>query len=82
MLFEDDMVRAHAIWYPQMGGYAGKAVALLPKSVEEDACFDVYVWHDGEFPFGGGKPRCLHHCSATQFIQFGQTIRRLQGGLP
>lgn len=41
-----------AIWYPQMGGYVGKAVAFAC-SDEPGSCIDVYVWHDGDFPFGG-----------------------------
>jgi hypothetical protein len=58
-----------ACWYPQMGGYAGHAV-LLPLS----GCFEVLVWHNGEFPFSeeDGSPAYLHHCDADQFIAFGE----------
>lgn len=35
-----------AIWYPQMGGYVGKA-AIFP---DTSGCVEVVVWHDGEFP--------------------------------
>ena len=70
-----------AIWYPQMGGYVGKAAAFI-----EDECFEVYVWHDGEFPFSCGQtdrdvpasPVRLHHCDADQFISFGEELKRLQ----
>ena len=61
-----------AIWYPQMGGYGGVAV-LIPSGT----CFDVLVWHDGEFPFSDAHPREIHHCKAEQFIQFGETAQRL-----
>lgn len=67
----------YAIWYPQMGGYHGKAVV----SLSDDGCFDAYVWHDGEFPFGdkGESPVRIHHCEAQQFIEFGQTIEGMLG---
>jgi hypothetical protein len=75
----------YACWYPQMGGYVGKAV-LIPEVEEDDGalddgCFDVYVWHDGGFPFDaddpirGGPPRRLHHCDPEQFITFGAFAR-------
>lgn len=81
-------VKGFAIWYPQMGGYTGRAVIVkrVPED-DEDACFDVYVWHDGEFPFVNGdewrgrgdegEPYVLHHCRAAQFISFGETVQRL-----
>lgn len=76
---------AFAIWYPQMGGYAGKAV-FYPGEQGEDGCVEIYVWHDGEFPFGGDRgfendakePVNLHHCSAEQFVRFGQTVLEIQ----
>ena len=77
----------YAIWYPQMGGYVGKAIAVMDKVSYADAqgnslggCVDVFVWHDGEFPFtgeGGKAPVRLHHCDPSQFIEFGQTLDRL-----
>lgn len=73
-----------AIWYPQMGGYVGKAVVEPggkgPDDADEDACFEVWVWHDGEFPFGEGQPAQLHHCAASQFIRFGQEVAELMKG--
>ena len=71
---------AFACWYPQMGGYVGRAVIIL----ESNTCFGVYVWHDGAFPFdgdsreGGAKPAFLHHCNPDQFIEFGTLVGRLQ----
>lgn len=82
-VFEDDTTIGYAIWYPQMGGYAGKAVALMDKQWTECRsgwCFDVLVWHDGEFPFSGedgDKPCRLHHCDPEQFISFGEKVAEL-----
>ncbi len=68
-----ETVTGVACWYPQMGGYGGKCV-IQP---HDGGCFDAYVWHDGEFPFNGEdeperKPIMLHHCDASQFIEFGK----------
>lgn len=81
---ENERTVGYAIWYPQMGGYVGKAVALLdkqwwehPNGCRMGGCFDVLVWHDGEFPFdreGGTQPYRLHHCKPEQFIDFGTRI--------
>lgn len=58
-----------ATWYPQMGGYAGKAW-IIPDG-REDGCFEVVVWHDGLFPFSEeGSPTVLHHCDPDQFREF------------
>jgi hypothetical protein len=81
-VFEDADSVGYAIWYPQMGGYCGMAVAVFPKTFQADrddppdACFDAYVWHDGDFPFkeGDGPPVRVHHCSAEQFVEFGNTL--------
>ena len=74
-------------WYPQMGGYCGKCVVRFhPEEldVNEEPCFDVWVWHDGEFPFGedeypGKVPARLHHCSAEQFRDFADVVERAMG---
>lgn len=76
-VFEDEREIGYAIWYPQMGGYVGKAVVLLGKAHLDGGCFEVLVWHDGEFPFSGGEPRHLHHCDPQQFIDFGNKIAEL-----
>jgi hypothetical protein len=76
---------AWAAWYPQMGGYTAPCwVEVWPDDDRKGFCFDVYVWHDGEFPFGGENdeenkddPVCLHHCSAQQFVDFGTWVRSL-----
>ena len=83
-VYEDRNHVGYAIWYPQMNGYAGKAVALLDKNWHSlpggsqiGGCFDVVLWHDGEAPFEGDKPLWIHHCSPSQFVAFGETIERL-----
>lgn len=75
-----------ACWYPQMGGYGGKCVVQMYTGAGAmNECFDAYIWHDGEFPFGDAQPTVLHHCDAQQFVTFGnlvaglaQTGRRMQ----
>jgi hypothetical protein len=63
-------------WYPQMGGYVSKCVA-----VPAGDCWDVYVWHDGDFPFREGRPpRELHHCEPAQFVEFGNWLIQLRDG--
>lgn len=69
--YEHEGRRGFATWYPQMGGYTGKCVVLF----DAGGCFDVFVWHDGEFPFGGRSPVEIHHCDPEQFIQFGEIVR-------
>jgi hypothetical protein len=73
----------YAIWYPQMGGYCGHAAVRF---IDGEGCFDMYVWHDGAFPFSEGddgwgeykSPSRLHHCDAEQFIHFGIEVLRLE----
>lgn len=75
-----------ACWYPQMGGYHGKAIICIGAMDEDNdpPCFETWVWHDGDFPFDGdettrrgGPPRRLHHCDAEHFIEFGQLAIKL-----
>ena len=70
---------AYACWYPQMGGYVGKALVVA------DECVEVYVWHDGTFPFAGddpyrynAQPAHLHHCDGAQFVAFGEFLKQVQ----
>ncbi|MEE8489957.1 MAG: hypothetical protein V3S43_06440 [Acidimicrobiia bacterium] len=63
-------------WYPQVGGYGGKCWIRFDSS---ETCFDVFLWHDGEFPLGDGdNPRELHHCMADQFVDFGKLVLKLK----
>ncbi len=78
-VFETEQHIGYAIWYPQMGGYFGKAVVVVARDSAPDDCFNVYVWHTGEFAFGdGGTPVRIHHCNAAQFIEFGETVMAMQ----
>lgn len=78
----DGELVGYACWYPSTGGYVGKAVIVPDKG-----CVNVYVWHDGEFPFDGKCQECrtprepvvLHHCEGQQFVQFGQLISKVMG---
>jgi len=85
-VFENDTKIGYACCYPQMGGYVGKAIAILDKEWIEysggsaiGGCIDVYVWHDGEFPFSeqDGPPAKIHHCDPAQFIRFGQFLQEM-----
>jgi len=79
-----DNLTGVACWYPTMGGYVGMAVAVDTGNGD----FDVYVWHDGQFPFSGeddwrgrASPVELHHCDADQFIAFGNLLNRIAAGV-
>lgn len=63
-------------WYPQMGGYTSACVA-----VPSGSCWDVWVWHDGEFPFDSEDqgPVLIHHCDPFQFVSFGTWLIGLNG---
>lgn len=61
---------AYAAWWPQMGGYSGRAV------ITAGDCPEVWVWHDGAFPFSDdgkpgrtGTPARLHLCDSDQWIE-------------
>jgi len=81
--------RGFAIVYPQVGGYSVCAIAIpSPTSstpggatdAPEDWCFDVLLFTDGEF--STDEPGFeLHHCSASQFIEFGETMELLAKSL-
>jgi len=74
-VYEDANQIGIAIWYPSMGGYVGKAVAVMQKNISYP-CVEVYVWHDGDFPFNDldDRPRYLHHCDPEQFVTFGNKL--------
>jgi hypothetical protein len=80
-----------AMWHPQWGGYGSPCVVEFDgdrgeqRSVmEREAgppydlpCFDVYEWHDGEFP----TEECQgarHYCMAEQVVEFGLNVIELQ----
>lgn len=73
-IIEEDGTRFLACWYPQMGGYIGKCLVKHTGN----KCFEAFVWHDGEFPFSGPHPIEMHHCSADQFVHFGEVVKKFQ----
>ena len=69
---------------PQIGGYHAKAVVAdnCTHAPRENECFEMWVWHDGEFPYGedtypGRPPIELHGCDPEQFIRFGEDVRAM-----
>jgi len=68
-------VKHTAIWYPQMGGYRGKCWV---SKHEESGCFDVHVFHDGDYPFDDESERdpiTTHYCDADQLIEFAERVK-------
>ena len=59
------------IWAPQVGGYSSPA--LVHSFQHGEGCFDVDVYHDGEFPQDDCQAS-FHCCSAEQFVKFGQAV--------
>lgn len=84
-VYETENDIGYAMWYPQMGGYAGKCIVVLNKQWMDGGhyriggCFEAHVWHDGEFPFSesDGVPAHIHHCDPEQFIRFGEAVQSL-----
>lgn len=75
--------KCFALWYPQMGGYSGKAIAVW-----SGGCWELFIWHDGDFPFSDGDvdgwtdtprvPVNIHHCDSSQFVRFGHTLQQCE----
>ena len=84
-VFESELDIGYAIWYPQMGGYIAKAIVLLDKNWTDrgdgcriGGCFDMFIWHDSDFPFHNDEnPVEIHHCDPEQFIDFGKKVKEL-----
>lgn len=67
-----------ASWYPQLGGYSAKAWVEFDLG-PDNSCFDVHIFHDGDFPRNDEPPSLsFHHCSADQFIRFGALVNKMQ----
>jgi hypothetical protein len=66
-----------ACWYPQVGGYHALCWIETSANLEGDACFDAFVWHDGEFPTNPGEepPFSIHYCDPQQLIDFAELAR-------
>lgn len=62
-------VRAHAVWWPQMGGYSGRAVVTITD------CATLWLWHDSQFPIKDDqRPREIHLCDPQQWIDVFQWL--------
>ena len=84
-VYETDKDIGFACWYPQMGGYSGKCIAIFNKEwtlydsgATTGGCIELYVWHDGEFPFTDedGAPSHIHICVPEQFIELGKFLSK------
>ncbi|MCP4967393.1 MAG: hypothetical protein GY926_19445 [bacterium] len=66
---------AFQLWHPQWGGYCAPCVVVFSKSPQDGVggCFDVYEFHDGEFPTEHNTFR-RHYCDADQIVEFGLRI--------
>lgn len=78
--------RLHAS-HPQWGGYGAHAFVDFAAQSNNDGadadpgCFDLTIWHDGEFPISEeraedpdpsqSEPFEVHHCDAGQTVSFG-----------
>jgi hypothetical protein len=72
-----------------MDGYAAPAVVYRPPGMDgnDSGCFDVFVWHDGLFPFDGQCNNCasprqpvhMHLCSAEQWLEMAALFGRISG---
>lgn len=80
-----------ALWFPQMGGYGGRAVAIVHAIDADDPDngeMNLLVWHDGEFPFQGFCPHCatdrqpveIHLCDPEQWVELGKTLLAIARG--
>lgn len=78
------------LYSPQVGGSWGvMRVRTEPsRAATGDACFDVTIWHDGEFAHRGAEddpsqtPITVHGCSPLQWLQAAARIAWLQGITP
>lgn len=81
---------AYGLRHPQWGGYGAVSVVEFAQqtgtysvsrsgqAIGRNGCFDVHVWHDGEFPIADGEPHRYHYCDATQLVDFGLGVLALQ----
>lgn len=64
-----------AFWHMQWGGYCARAwMKAYP-----DGCFDVLVFHDGEFPRNDAPPAEYHYCASHQLRDMADLADRLIG---
>lgn len=49
------------LWFPQVGGYCSPCAIRPTTTDDSDPCFEIWIWHDGEFPCN--DPAHFHLCS-------------------
>ena len=72
------------MWHPQWGGYTshsrvsfgGTTYPQSPDGTGPPGCFDVDVYHDGEFP-SDEVEFDLHYCDPMQLVRYGLDIYEL-----
>ncbi len=70
-LSKDGPVLRFATWHPQWGGYVGQAIVEVHGP---GGCFEVFVWHDGEFPYDDKPPLQFHYCNPIQLIRLALKV--------
>lgn len=92
VLEDGEHERLYAFWHPQWGGYCAKALFSAPKEHQQDVreklnapgaadgfdCFNVTVWHDGEFPRNDDPPQRFHYCDPMQLVDMGLLVAEKQ----
>lgn len=64
----------------------GKAIAIIGKNQQHllsgaqiGGCVELYIWHDGEFPFNEDnkkQPAHIHICEPEQFVNMGKLLNK------
>lgn len=80
----------YAMWHPQWGGYSSRCAVEFPRPTSQElidegvhpdppgtVCFDVYEFHDGDFPRDTLQFE-RHYCCPLQLAAFGVSILELQ----
>lgn len=65
-------------YHPQWGGYSSHAEVEFDRKTDTGpGCFELSVYHDGDFPSDGIEFQ-RHCCAADQFIRFGLNVLEAQ----
>ena len=73
---------AYSTWHPQWGGYVGRCIVEFGTQgshSDDFNCFEVYNWHDGEFPTTDPNEFVhFHYCCPEQLIEFAIVVMEKQ----